>query len=249
MQIICIKKKNVYTEDMNIYISLFLVALIPPCVTLFLPKNKAFFNQPIIRGFGLGVYGALIIMLLWEGVEHGGIVYGGIWFVVGLLLSALIGFFVKEFHHHHEPSEKAHAHSEASMFRLLVSDFFHNIVDGIALAASFATSPSIGLASFLGILGHQVIQQGGQQILLVESGMKPKRAVMISGIVSLSVFLGLISMGESFEVMFICLSAGIVLWKVWTDIRHTTWNKKTILGCVIGAVVLVFLLLLVPHEH
>lgn len=228
--------------------ALFLVALIPPLAILLLPQNRSFFDRPIVRGFGLGVYTALIAILLEEAFTHGGKI-AGIWFAVGIALSFVIGFFVKEFHHHHDHAEKAHRHNKASMFRILISDFFHNIVDGIAIVASFTTNPGVGFTSLAGILGHQVIQQGGQQILLVESGITPKKALVLSFFISLSVFLGLIISGETIEAIFISLSAGIVLWKVLTDIRHTKWTPSALLGFALGALVLGVLLVAIPHEH
>jgi zinc transporter ZupT len=236
---------------MNTYIALALVAFVPPLIIIFLPKDRKFFDNTMVRGFGLGVYTALILILLREGVEHGGITTAGIWFGIGLVISFIIGLLVKEFHHHHEHdihNHHDHSHNKASMFRLLVSDFFHNIVDGIAIVASFAVNPSVGITSLFGILGHQIVQQGGQQILLVESGITPKKALIMSFCISLSVFLGLI-MSDSLEVILICVSAGIVLWKVVADIRHTKWSTKTIVGFILGAVLLAGLLLAIPHEH
>ncbi len=236
---------------MNIYIALLLVAIVPSFLVIFLPKDRAFFSSPLVRGFGLGVYAALIIILLREGITESNFSTALLWFIVGLILSFGIGFLVKEFHHHHEhdaSNHHDHAHNKASTLRLLISDFFHNIVDGIAIVASFTVNPSIGVTSLLGVLGHQVVQQGGQQILLVESGITPKKAIFISFIISLSVFLGLV-MSESLEVIFICVSAGIVLWKVATDIRHTKWSTKTVIGFILGAVILALLLILIPHQH
>lgn len=228
--------------------ALALVAILPPLTILLLPRNRAFFDKSIVRGFGLGVYTALIAILLNEGLEHGGVT-AGIWFAVGITISFIIGFFIKEFHHHHDHTEKAHRHNKASMLRLLISDFFHNIVDGIAIVASFTTNPGLGITSLLGILGHQVIQQSGQQILLVESGISPRKALVLSFFISLSVFLGLVINGETIEAVFISLSAGIVLWKVLTDIRHTKWAPSALVGFALGALVLTALLIAVPHEH
>jgi zinc transporter ZupT len=237
---------------MNTYIALVLVGVIPALVIFLLPREKGFFHKPVVRGFGLGVYAALIYMLMSESVEHGGIEQSLLWFGVGVVLSFIIGYIVKEFHHHHEHDthdHHDHGHSKASMWKILISDFFHNIVDGISIIASFAVSPAVGITSFIGILGHQMIQQGGQQILLVESGISPKKALLISLLVSLSVFLGFVFHNEVLEIAFVALSAGIVVWKVITDIKHTKWTTSTVLGFVLGAVVLAGTLLLIPHEH
>ncbi len=226
------------------------VSIIPILVTIFLPKEKSFFEKSTVRGFGLGVYLMLVVVLLKEAVSEGGIVTSSIWFAGGFLLSLLIGLVLKEFHHHHTEEERLHSHNVTSTYRILISDFFHNIVDGIAIITGFILSPAIGMTSFLGVLGHQIIQQTGQQILLVESGTTPKKAIVISFIISLSIFLGFfLTDNESLEIIFIALSAGIVVWKVAKDLIHEKWNKKTIIGFMFGALILAITLLAVPHTH
>lgn len=238
---------------MNTYIALILVGVIPALVIFLLPKEKGFFHKPIVRGFGLGVYTALIYMLMSESIEHGGIGQSALWFGIGIALSFIIGLVVKEFHHHHEHDEldhHDHTHNKTSIARLLISDFFHNIIDGIAIIASFNINPVIGLNSFFGILMHQTVQQGGQQVLLVESGAKPKKAIFISILISLSVFLGFVFSGnELIETIFISASSGIIAWKIGVDIKETKWTKKTILGLILGGLLLIVSLVLIPHQH
>lgn len=234
----------------NTYLALAGVSIIPILITLLFPKDRAFFDKNGVKGFGLGVYLMLVILLLREAIEHGGFATGGGWFLGGLAFSVLIGFTLKEFHHHHSEEDKAHSHNKSSTLRVLISDFFHNIVDGIAIIAGFGINIGAGITSFLGILGHQIVQQGGQQVLLVESKVKPGKAILISFIVSLSIFLGFIFAGnEALEITFMALSAGIVAWKVGTDMIHASWNKKMILGFMMGALILALILVLIPHEH
>ncbi len=237
---------------MNTFFALILVGVIPALILFLLPREKSFFHKPIVRGFGLGVYTALIYMLMSESIKHGGIGQSALCFGIGIVLSFIIGYIVKEFHHHHEHDKDNthdHGHSKSSMVKILISDFFHNIVDGISIIASFTLSPAVGMTALVGVLGHQVIQQGGQQVLLVESGVSPKKAVIISLVVSLSVFLGFVFNNEIIEVAFIALSAGIVVWKVLTDMKHTRWTQATVVGFITGALLLTGSLLLISHAH
>lgn len=233
-----------------IYLALAGVSIIPILATLLFPKNRNFFYKSEVKGFGLGVYLMLVILLLSEAVEHGGAITALSWFVCGLVISILIGLVLKEFHHHHTSEERAHIHNKTSTWRILISDFFHNIVDGVAIISGFNLSFGAGLTSFLGILGHQTIQQAGQQVLLVESNVKPKKAILLSFFISLSIFLSYLFNGnETIEIIFIALSSGIVAWKVGADMLHTKWEKKMILGFIVGALLLAIILILVPHEH
>jgi zinc transporter ZupT len=235
-------------NNMEIFLSLASVALLPILIVAFLPKDKSFFDRGIVKGFGLGVYLMLVFVLLSEAIESKGITYGFGFLAVGLFISLLIGIYFKEFHHHHGDEEKQEIHSKASTWRILISDFFHNIVDGIAIIAGFAISPAVGLVAFAGVLGHQIVQQIGQQILLVEEGVQAKKAILISLIVALSIFLGFF-VAESMEAILLATSAGIVVWKVWTDLVHLKWDKKTATGFVAGALILLAILTSIPHQH
>jgi zinc transporter ZupT len=177
---------------MEIILALVGVVVLPLLVVAFLPRNKSFFEKSIVKGFGLGVYLMLVMVLFYESVESGGVSLGVTWLLAGLIFSLLIGFLFKEFHHHHSEEEKVFRHSRASTWRILVSDFFHNIVDGLAIIAGFYISPSVGMIAFLGVLGHQIVQQVGQQILLVENGIESRKALLVSFFVALSIFLDLL---------------------------------------------------------
>lgn len=231
---------------MNILIAqLIFAGLIPALLVFLLPKNPSFFQKEEVKGFAIGVYSTLVIMLIRESFEHSGIVGTFSWFGLGLFFSFIIGLLVREFHHHHTPGESVHVHTRASTIRVFISDFFHNAVDGIAVSAG-------GFMAMVGILSHQTVQQFGQQILLVESGMKPYKALIISFFVSLSIFTPLIlnhDLGESVEPIFIALSAGIVSWKVIQDLSHINYTKKYVAGFLIGAFLIALSLVIIPHAH
>lgn len=234
---------------MNVYLALILVGLIPGLFVLLIPRKKIFFEKLAVKGFGLGVYTALIFVLLRESFEHGGFQVGFLGICIGLFISLAIGYSFKEFHHHHEEGEH-HIHSKTSAVKILVSDFFHNIVDGIAIISGFAINTTIGLASLIGVLGHQIIQQSGQQILLTTEGVKPKKAILISFVISLSVFFALfIKDSISLESILMALSAGVILFKILIDIKETKWVKSSLIGFIIGFSILIVSLFLIPHTH
>lgn len=233
---------------MSTILALTAVIIVPIAIVAFLPKNKGFFERNRVKGFGLGVYLMLVAVLLYEGIKEGSTTAGFVWFIVGLSLSFAIGLTLKEFHHHHSEEERATSHTRASTWRILISDFFHNIVDGLGVIAGFAISPTVGIVSFLGVLGHQIIQQIGQQILLVGSGTEAKKAVWISLVVALSIFIGF-WIEESVEALLLAFSAGVVAWKVWVDVTHTQWNKEVASGFILGSLLLAIILLSVPHFH
>ncbi len=230
--------------------SLLIVSVLPIGLLYLLPQRTEFFKKSGVKGFGLGVYAALIFVLIKESLEISDptITIGGIF--IGFIVSLLIGYYFKEFHHHHDEETAHHHHSRSSAFKILVSDFMHNIVDGIAIVSGFVLSPVAGITSTIGVLGHQFIQQSGQQVLLTGSGVPPKKALFVSLLVSLSVFVSLfIGEAEMLESLLMTVSAGIIMFKVITDIKENKWNKKSSSGFIIGFLLLIISLMLVPHVH
>jgi len=234
---------------MSIFFALLLVGVLPILILYILPSNKSFFEKKVIKGFGLGVYSALIFVLLKESFEQGGNTLGFGGLVLGFIISTLIGYYFKEFHHHHE-SEEHHVHTKISAVKILVSDFLHNVIDGIAIVSGFVINKAVGVTSLIGVLGHQIIQQSGQQVLLVEEGIKPKKALFISFLISLSVFIALfLKEGQVLESVLMSVSAGIILFKIIKDIKETKWGLRSTSGFIIGFVLLLLSLFLIPHTH
>lgn len=235
---------------LTIIISLVFVAALPVGLIYFLPKNTEFFKNKLVKGFGLGVYTALIFVLIKESLEitDAAVTIGGLF--IGFIISLLIGYYFKEFHHHHDDETAHHHHTKSSAFKILISDFMHNIVDGIAIVSGFIISPVAGVTSAIGVLGHQIIQQSGQQVLLAGYGVPPKKALFVSFLVSLSIFVSLfVNEAEMLESLLMTVSAGIIMFKVFSDIKENKWDKKSTIGFVLGFVLLFVSLLLVPHSH
>jgi zinc transporter ZupT len=206
---------------MQTIITLFIVAGLPIALLYFLPKRVDFFKKPLVKGFGLGVYTALIFVLIKESLEIADtrLTLGGLF--LGLIFSFLINYYFKEFHHHHDEDESLHTHSKASAIKILVSDFMHNIIDGIAIVSGFIISPVAGITSAIGVLGHQFIQQSGQQVLLAGNGVPPKKALFVSFLVSLSMFVALfMNESEIIESLLMTVSAGIIAFKILIDIKE-----------------------------
>jgi zinc transporter ZupT len=232
---------------MNTIISITVVAFLPMVIVMLLPKSKNFFENKFVRGFGLGAYIALVIILLKEVGEHSP-KDAITWYVVGIVLSLIIGLIFK--HHHHQSDDEGHLnHSSKDIIRILGSDIFHNIVDGVVIIAGFTISKHAGFVAMVGILLHQTLQQVGQQVLLVDHGVKPKKAIWYSFLISLTVFIGLfIPISHKMEHVFMALSAGIVTITIFEDLKNK-FNKNISLGLLSGFVLMWAIISMVPHVH
>ena len=113
------------------------------------------------------------------------------------LLAGLLAFFLLEktailrHSHHHEGDGHAHAHGhdahEAGRagWMILVGDGLHNFTDGILIAAAFLANPNLGLVTGLAIIAHEIPQEIGDFIVLLNAGFSRKRAYFYNLICSL----------------------------------------------------------------
>lgn len=61
----------------------------------------------------------------------------------------------------------------------LAADGFHNFTDGLAIGASFLAGESIGVITTLTILLHEVPHEIGDYAILIQSGVPPKKAILL----------------------------------------------------------------------
>lgn len=96
-------------------------------------------------------------------------------------------------HDHHCPT---HAHHHATgvelhtIYSVLVGDGFHNLVDGVLIAAAFLSSPALGWGTTLAVIAHEIPQEAGDFAILRAAGLSTKRALFFNALSSLSSILG-----------------------------------------------------------
>ncbi|WP_061535148.1 ZIP family metal transporter [Collimonas arenae] len=119
-----------------------------------------------------------------------------------VLLGGLLAFFVLEkfailrHSHHHEEDGHGHHHGhdkkEAGKagWMILVGDGLHNFTDGILIAAAFLADPHLGLITGLAIIVHEIPQEIGDFIVLLNAGFSRTRAYVYNLICSLMAVAG-----------------------------------------------------------
>ena len=113
------------------------------------------------------------------------------------LLGGLLTFFVLEklailrHSHHHEGDGHHHAHGHdahqagKSGWMILVGDGMHNFTDGILIAAAFLANPELGILTALAIVAHEIPQEIGDFIVLLNAGFSRLRAYLFNLLCSL----------------------------------------------------------------
>ena len=173
-------------------ISVFIVSLISfsGALTLAIKKEKLKDFLIYFVSFSAGaLLGDVFIHLLPEVVEEysHSISLIFIYVLVGILSSFILEKIIC-WRHCHLPITKNHIHNFAWMN--LWGDFFHNMIDGLTIAASFLLSIPTGIATTLAVIFHEIPQEIGDFGILLHGGFKVKKALFLNFLTALSAVIG-----------------------------------------------------------
>lgn len=120
----------------------------------------------------------------------------------GALLGGLMFFFLLEkaelyrHGHHHEDDEHHHHHGFDAQqagrggWSVLLGDSIHNFCDGVLIAAAFLTDFHLGVVTSAAIIAHEIPQEVGDYIVLLNAGLSRRRALIYNAISGLSAVVG-----------------------------------------------------------
>ena len=121
-----------------------------------------------------------------------------------LILFGILGFFILEKlllwrHYHGDGADAAaiagHGHSHESDggrsgWMIIVGDSFHNFTDGIIIASAFLADVKLGIVTSLAIVAHEVPQEVGDFLVLLNSGFSKTKALVLNALSSLAAVAG-----------------------------------------------------------
>lgn len=103
------------------------------------------------------------------------------------VLTGIILFFILEksiiWRHCHDAKCEGH---EAAGSMILIGDTFHNIVDGVVIAAGFLSSVPVGIIVGLSLIAHEIPQEVGDFGILLHSGYSKRKALLLNVLSGLS---------------------------------------------------------------
>jgi zinc and cadmium transporter len=175
------------------------------------------------------------------------------------MLAGLFGFFLLErflrlphLHGHaaeeeeHRGKQQHHRHPAGTM--ILIGDAFHNFVDGVVIATAFSSSITLGVVTSLAVIAHEIPQELGDFVILIESGWQRWKAYWANFLCSLATFAGAIVAYFAIGFIapripfFLTVSAASFLYIGMVDIapilHHDSGLKKSLLqlmGLLSGA--------------
>jgi len=112
-------------------------------------------------------------------------------------------------------------------FMVVIGDGLHNLTDGLAIGAAFASDPVTGFATAFAVLCHELPHELGDFALLLQTGVSMRRAVymnIVSSVLSfvgMSVGLFIAGIGDGMTQWIYAATAGSFLYIAFADLVPT----------------------------
>jgi zinc and cadmium transporter len=118
------------------------------------------------------------------------------------LLGGLLFFWLLEkaelyrhAHHHEGDGHGHHDHFDAHQagrggLSVLVGDGVHNFCDGVIIAAAFLADPMLGVMTTLAVAAHEIPQEAGDYIVLLNAGFSRGKALLWNAISGMAAVAG-----------------------------------------------------------
>lgn len=185
-----------------------------------------------------------------------------------ILISIVFFFFTEKFLHwhncHHHQNHGDHEHNEKCVhpmgINILIGDGLHNLLDGMAIAASFMISTELGVLATIAIALHEIPQEIGDFSLLLYAGYSKMKALLWNLVSALMALLGglvtyfFAQTGDS-QLILTAIAVGSFLYIAMGDIMPHLHNEKNthyktqIIWFLIGLAIIYFLNDLINFGH
>jgi len=160
-------------------------------------ERRAAVLPPLVSFATGALLGAAFLGLIPHALDQlgeGGAHSVGLALLLGILTFFLLEKFVLWRHCHDDPCEMhspSHdARDAASARMILAGDSFHNVLDGVLVAAAFMTDPRLGVVTALAVSAHEIPQEVGDVAILLHGGYSRGRALALNLLTSLTSIIG-----------------------------------------------------------
>jgi zinc and cadmium transporter len=120
--------------------------------------------------------------------------------VAGSIRGGILAFFLMEklllWRHSHDEQEAEdlaeharHDHGRSGAL-IVVGDTIHNFLDGILIAAAFLQSTQLGIVTAMAIVAHEIPQEVGDFLILLNSGYSKTKAFVLNMLSSCATLVG-----------------------------------------------------------
>jgi len=212
--------------------SVTVVSLISLIGIFFVGLKEAFLRRILMAlvGFSCGaLIGGAFIHLLPESLEETGQAHQAVFYYA---IAGIIVFFIMEkflyWRHCHEENCPVHTF----VYLNLIGDGVHNFIDGMVIAASFIVSYSMGVATTLAVIFHEIPQEIGDFGVLVYGGLNKWKALAYNFASALTAVAGslityyLASYMLGMDVLLVPFAAGGFIYIAATDLMPELHKKS-----------------------
>lgn len=191
------------------------------------------------------------------------------------LLVGLLAFFLLEkaelyrHGHHHEGDHPHHHHHDGfdaeqagrGGWSVLVGDSIHNFCDGIIIAAAFLVDTNLGIATAAAVVAHEIPQEVGDYIVLLNAGLSRARALAYNALSGLAAVAGgvlgyfVVGPWQSLFPFLLVVAASSFIYVAVADLmpqlqRRLSWrDTASQLAWMGGGLALVVALSQLGHAH
>ncbi len=180
-----------------------------------------------------GLFGDVFIHLIPEVIEEFGFgINGSILILSGITVTFIMEKFL-QWRHCHIPTSHDHPHSFAYMN--LFGDSIHNFIDGLIIGGSYLTNISLGVATTLAVIFHEIPQEIGDFGILIYGGFSKSRALFFNFLTAIMAIVGVIialTLGSLFQDVnqyILLFSAGNFIYIAGSDLIPELHKEEPIL--------------------
>lgn len=245
-------------ELIYIFGSVIIVSLISLIGILTIGLNREFLSKIVLYlvSFSAGsLFGGAFLHLLPEAVEEFGF---GVEISLYLLLGIVVFFVIeKTIHWHHchgFPAGKCELKSFGYMN--LIGDGIHNLIDGMIIAGAYLANTTLGIATTMAVIFHEIPQEIGDFGVLIHSGFTRKKALLMNFFSALTAIIGAViiilasAVMENLLVFLLPFAAGNFIYIAGSDLipeLHKEYELKKSLGLLIAFLAGIGVMFLLLH--
>ena len=210
---------------LNSLVSVIIVSLISlvGIFTLLIKEDKIKKILLFLVSFSAGaLFGGAFIHLLPEAVEEYGFsVKISVYLILGILIFFILEKFI-HWRHCHIPTSKKHPHPVA--FMNVIGDGLHNLIDGLVIGGSYMAGFSVGFATTIAVILHEVPQEIGDFGVLLHAGLSKTKALLFNFLSALTAVIGAIislligAKIEGYSLILLPLTAGGFIYIAGSDL-------------------------------
>ncbi len=179
-----------------------------------------------------------------------------IYITLGFVLFFFLERFIYWYHGHpHEEDISTElgerTFTQGFAYLNLIGDGIHNFVDGMIISTSFLIGFSVGLATTIAVIFHELPQEMGDYGILIFGGFNRKKALLLNFFVSLTVVVGgmatifLIDIVEVLSGLLIAFSAGGFIYLAASELIPELYKEKSFWKSVIQFVIFILGIILI----